>query len=87
MGDKSEALRSNMAALNNKRPAKRKLATGNFKRVTANSSLLGSRFPMKNLMIMIMMMIIIFARTYSVASQDRGTFCCEPPEEQHTNLW
>ena len=38
-------------------------------------------------MIMIMMMIIVFARTYSVASQDRGTFCCEPPGEQHTNLW
>lgn len=46
MGDKSEALRSNMAALNNKRPAKRKLATGNFKRVTANSSLLG--FPVSH---------------------------------------
>ena len=34
-------MKSNMAALNNKRLAKRKFATGNFKRVTANSSLLG----------------------------------------------
>lgn len=39
MGDKSEALRfdeKQHGALNNKRLAKRKLATGNFKRVTAN---------------------------------------------------
>ena len=39
-------MKSNMAALNNKRLAKSKLSTGNFKRVTANSSLSG--FPVSH---------------------------------------
>lgn len=41
-----DLMKSNMAALNNKRLAKSKLATGNFKRVTANSSLSG--FPVSH---------------------------------------